>query len=243
MTTRAITVLTWNLQGSEGVDIAAVAAVIRQSSPDVVLLQEIQRRQCRRLARSVGMSYGWRLKHLHWRTWPEGLALVSPHHLGGVRRVLLRRSLLWTWRRRIAVLGRVDVGGGVHVANVHLSPYDEDARLREAERVVAAAPGAIIGGDCNDEPGGAAPQVFERAGWRDAWCAQHPDDAGGATNWTAGDRRGRSPTQRLDYVWLPPSLEAVAARVPVPADALDDFARLSDHLPVVVSARTIGGAS
>jgi len=251
-------VLTWNLLGSAGVDVTAVAAVIRSSAPDVVLLQEVQRGQARRLAAALGMRHAWRFKNLSWRTWSEGIAVLSPYEIGDVRRVVLRRSWGWTWRRRIALLARVRVdgvnaggGGGVPVVSVHLSPHDvAEQRRGEVARLVAVASGSIVGGDVNELPGGGAIRAFEEAGWVDGWAAIHVDvavpDAGapdaGATNWTPGDRHGRAPTQRLDYVWVPPGFETTAARVPVAHHEYDDFARLSDHLPLVVSMRAEGAS-
>lgn len=250
MTSRAITVLTWNLLGARGLDVRAAAAAIRRSSPDIVLVQEVQRRQARRIAAQLGMSSAWRFKNFSWRTWAEGMAILSPHPVRDVRRKVLRRSWLWNWRRRILVTARVEVAGGVHVADVHLSAHAEaGARRRETTMVLdTVAPDAIVAGDFNDVPGGAAPELMAARGWRDAWAAANPtgDDeesavGPGATNWSEGDRVGRPPTQRLDYIWVPGGFEVTAARVPVAAAELDDFARLSDHLPVVVSLRRSGG--
>ena len=47
-------VLTWNVQGSDGLDVDAVAQHIRGQSLDVVALQEVQRRQAARLASGAG---------------------------------------------------------------------------------------------------------------------------------------------------------------------------------------------
>ncbi|HEX4903345.1 MAG TPA: endonuclease/exonuclease/phosphatase family protein, partial [Acidimicrobiales bacterium] len=69
-------VLSWNLQGREAPDLAAVAHVVQASGADVVGLQEVQRRQAADLARRLGWWHEWRFKH-----WPvvvpaEGLALL-----------------------------------------------------------------------------------------------------------------------------------------------------------------------
>ena len=47
-------IVTWNLQGSVGVDIDGVADVVRRAAPDVVVLQEVGWLQARRLARRAG---------------------------------------------------------------------------------------------------------------------------------------------------------------------------------------------
>ncbi len=59
----------------------------------------------------------------------------------------------------------------------------------------------------------------------------------GATNWTAGHRLGRPPTQRLDYVFAPPGWLVESCTVAVDATRLDDAAVLSDHLPVAATLR------
>ncbi len=64
MPTESLCVLTWNLQGSRGVDTGAVADVIMRVDADVVMLQEIQRGQASRLAAAVGMpGHRWAFKH------------------------------------------------------------------------------------------------------------------------------------------------------------------------------------
>ena len=40
-----LTVVTWNAQGSQGLNIDAAAAALSEFTPDVVILQEVARRQ------------------------------------------------------------------------------------------------------------------------------------------------------------------------------------------------------
>jgi endonuclease/exonuclease/phosphatase family metal-dependent hydrolase len=160
------------------------------------------------------------------------------------RPVIVHPALPWSWRRRIVLLAELEVGGRrLAVVDVHLSPHDlGTARLREVAVTLAAARVArliddlVVVGDCNDLPGTTGPAGFVAAGWRDAWSVTHPAAAPreGVTNWTPGDRTGRPPTQRLDYVFLPPSWRCVEMRMaePDPDRGWDDWARLSDHLPV-----------
>lgn len=230
-----VTVLTWNLQGSHGVDLDSVATIVREHRPDVVLLQEIQRGQSRRLAAAVGMRRRWVFKHLAAWDWPEGMAVLTPHDLVSTRRLVLRRSLLFTWRRRVAILATIAAPGARFcVVNVHLSAHDDSAaRREEASIVVGSAAGAVVGGDFNDRPGGAAPSVFEAAGWTDSWDAARPGDAG-FTNWTPGERGGRAPDQRLDYVMAPPGWSVSSADVGSASVDHDRHGELSDHLPLAV---------
>ena len=75
------------------------------------------------------------------------------------------------------------------------------------------------------------------AGWIDAWTLDRLVDVDGSTNWTAGDRRGRPPTQRLDYVFVPPGWSVVDAAVLAAPERFDWFAERSDHLPFVAAVR------
>jgi endonuclease/exonuclease/phosphatase family metal-dependent hydrolase len=232
-----VTVATWNLQGSAGVDVVGVAEVIRRAAPDVVLIQEIGRQQARLLASHLGMTRRWAFKHLAWPQ-PEGLAVLTPHRIVASERLVLRREWWWNWRRRIAVVAEIGRGDErFDVINVHLSAHDDGGRRRREAAIVLDAARRltrppVIAGDCNDIPDGAGPADFRAAGWIDVWTIERLAGADGSTNWTSGDRRGRPPTQRLDYVFAPPGWTVVDAEVLATADRFDWFAERSDHLPV-----------
>ncbi len=246
MASRPLRVLTWNLQGSAGLDIATAAAVVAAQSPDVVALQEVQRRQAARLAGVLGMSSRrWAFKHWPVRHRAEGLAVLSPHRIEWSARFTLRRAPLWDWRRRIGIEAHVVRDDGrCALIVLHLSPHDAaPARFAEAAAVLARASGGelppLICGDLNDHPGEVAHAAFVQAGWVDAWEAVHGGAPGsdGATNWTAGPRAGRRPTQRIDYVLAPPGSTVEECDVAVGGADLDELASLSDHLPLVASIR------
>ncbi len=101
----------------------------------------------------------------------------------------------------------------------------------------------MIAGDCNDGPDGPGPADFTAAGWIDAWMLDRLADVDGSTNWTAGTRLGRPPTQRLDYVFVPPGWLVLDAAVLAPPDRLDWFAERSDHLPLVRNGQPAGTAA
>ena len=248
---QALRVLTWNLQGSQGVDVAAVASIVRRAAPDVVALQEVQWRQARHLATALSVpSHRWVLKH-----WPiihraEGLAVMSPHRVAHVERFVLRRAWIWAWRRRVGIEVTVATDAGlVRIVDVHLSPHDHDVhRRREAavllDRARRQRPYPIVVGDLNELPGDGAIDELLAAGWRDAWAEVRGGDDDGATNWTSGTRPGRPPTQRIDYVLVPPGSRVESAIVIRGAGDLDDtdaMGRLSDHLPLVVEVGGVGG--
>jgi endonuclease/exonuclease/phosphatase family metal-dependent hydrolase len=232
-----VTIVTWNVQGSAGLDVAGAADVLAAARPDVVAFQEISWLQARRLARRLGMAHSWTFKHWGPRR-PEGLAVLTPHRLVDRSRVVLRRRPWWDWRRRVAARATIERAGMLFdIIDIHLSPHDHgDSRRREAAVVLDIARrlprSAIIAGDCNDAPDGPGPAEFSAAGWVDAWTLDRLADVDGSTNWTSGARLGRPPTQRLDYVFVPPAWTVLDAAVLAPADRLDWFAARSDHLPV-----------
>jgi endonuclease/exonuclease/phosphatase family metal-dependent hydrolase len=242
----AVRVLTWNLQGSQGVDVAAVAEIIGRTGADIVALQEIGKRQARRLGSALGIDqWWWVFKHWSIVGRPEGLAVLTPHRLVANSSVVLQRGPFWSWRRRVVAEATLSRDGERFAAvNVHLSPHDAtERRVREAgvviERAITSSPVPIICGDLNEAAGGPAHRTFCGAGWTDSWAAARGDgaEAAGATNWTAGPRLGRPPTQRIDYVFAPPGWSVESSAVPVDPERLDEVAGLSDHLPVVATLR------
>lgn len=241
----SVTVVTWNVQGSAGLDIAGVADVVARAAPDVVVIQEVGWWQSRRLSRRLGMKRKWAFKHFRWPG-PEGLAVLTPHRIVSSRHFVLRKERWSDWRRRIALSAEIGRGDErIHVINVHLSPHDDvDARRTEAAVVLGAArrlPSLpLIAGDCNDIPGRPGPADLAAAGWIDAWMLDRLVAVDGATNWTAGKRHGRPPTQRLDYVFVPAGWRVIDAAVLATADRHDWFAERSDHLPLSVVASPPG---
>jgi len=246
---RQLRVLTWNVQGSQGLDVPAVAAVVNEANPDVIALQEVQRRQAARLAAALHLGgRRWVLKH-----WPvvhraEGLAVLTPHRLVSADRFVLRPGWFWRWQRRVGLDVTIDVGGGtVRLLDVHLSPHDHRVQRRSEVDVIAARARRtpqlpIVVGDLNELPDEEAVAELVAAGWLDAWHERHGAEPG-ATNWTAGTRAGRPATQRIDYVFVPAGWVVTDAEVIEALDggdsveSRDAMSRLSDHLPLVVTLR------
>jgi endonuclease/exonuclease/phosphatase family metal-dependent hydrolase len=241
-------VVTWNLQGSAGLDVDAAASVLREVAPDIAVLQEVQRAQCTRLAAACRLpGRRWAFKHWPIVSRPEGLAVLSSSPLSAAAAFVLRASWPWSWRRRIAIDATAVVDRRpIRIVNVHLSPHGEThGRGEEIDRVIArrgvVAP--IVAGDFNERPGTAPLRRLVEAGWTDAW-AEHRAAAGavgldgppdgvdaGATNWTTGVAPGRPPTQRLDMIFVPDRWRVRSCSVV--DEPLGRLARLSDHLPVV----------
>ena len=233
-----LSVVTWNAQGSQGLDVEVAAAALGAFDPDLVLLQEVQRRHVSALRRALGAEDSrWRFKH-----WPvtlpaEGLGVVSKLTLHDIHvQVLAHRWQGWNWRRRIALHFAVEVGDRLHrCVDVHLGAGVPSAeRIRQAQRLCDMASGAdLIAGDLNAEPETHELDVFAKLGWRDAERRRHRDVVRPSTNWQHGARIAPA-TQRLDYVLVRDEVDVIEAFVP------DDWARwaaLSDHLPVVTRLR------
>lgn len=231
-------ILTWNLQGRERPDLGAVAAEIRRIGPDVVLLQEVQRRQARSIARDLGLHLAWRLKH-----WPvvlpaEGLAILTPEPPASVDRLVLSHGWrFWSSNRRIAVAATVPSGDGtLRVVDTHLGAGVGDTERSRQAGLVADLAGrdGIVGGDLNTAPGSTVLDVFRDAGLRDAWAEARPGDPG-PTNWRPGPRHG-PPVQRLDYVLVGSELRVRSGEVPSFGDpGFERYGSLSDHLPLTVT--------
>jgi endonuclease/exonuclease/phosphatase family metal-dependent hydrolase len=233
-----VTAVTWNAQGSRGMNVPAVAAAMEELGPDLVLLQEVQRAQLGALRAAMRCTDArWRFKHWSVRVPAEGLGILSELPLHEVKvQTLARFAELWSWRRRIAVHAAVVVDDRlVRVVDVHLGAGVSHAeRARQARALLGASPhAALIGGDLNAEPDDAELAPFADRGFVDAERRLHGDRPSPATNWVAGPRT-QPPTQRLDYLMTRPSCEVLEARVP---EDWPRWAALSDHLPVVARLR------
>ncbi|HEY8543680.1 MAG TPA: endonuclease/exonuclease/phosphatase family protein [Acidimicrobiales bacterium] len=237
-----LTVTTWNLQGSKGVDPEVVARHCRERRTDVLLLQEVQRQQARQIAGALGaQSCRWSLKHWPVRVRAEGMAILGlTRPVTGVRsRAVTRRWFLWNWRRRIVQIGQV---GDLTVANLHLTPHGPTSTADRA-REVAWLLGRLgdqgpvaAGGDYNAQPDDDIFRALRAAGLRDAWLTARPDDPdGGRTNWSG--RRNRPPMRRIDYLWVTEDVDVVDVEVPTYADdaTFAPYPALSDHLPLTTT--------
>lgn len=229
-----LTVVSWNAQGSQGMNVPAVADALARFDPDVVLVQEVQRRQLGALRSTGGWADArWRFKHWPVRIPAEGLGVLSRFPLVDVHVQALARALqFWSWRRRIALhVGVPRDGVTLRFVDVHLGAgVTPEERTRQARAVLAHEPDAtLIGGDLNAAPDSTVLETFAHAGRRDAERRRWADRPAPATNWAPGPRTD-PPTQRLDYLLVPDRVAVLDAEVP--AD-WRTWAAWSDHLPVV----------
>jgi endonuclease/exonuclease/phosphatase family metal-dependent hydrolase len=237
-TSQRWTVLTWNVHGSQRPDIGSIATTIRAQSPDVVVIQEIRKRQAEALAIALSMRYSWALKHepytklMWWRS--EGMAIMTPHLLDAVGHTEISDDQpMRSWRRRIAqwgLVGRAD-RSMLMIYNLHLSPHDDaDSRRHEAVRVselvagIGDDPPPVVAGDFNDADD---PSIIDFLPGIEHVAApmSNPSEA---------------PTQALDHVLLPENARDVETSAPAGGA---QWMAISDHLPVTVCFTLPGGTT
>ncbi|TDD73568.1 endonuclease/exonuclease/phosphatase [Actinomadura darangshiensis] len=223
----AVRLLSYNVRSLRD-DPAAVARVVRGIAPDVLCVQEVPRSwgwrlQRRRLARAVGLRIAAGRRAC-------GLAVLAAPH---VRRVAREFHLLTPdpdLHRRGLAIAVLEAGGARFIAaSTHLDLKD-GPRVRHVREILAhldrvrdrhGAP-VVLAGDVNEEPGG------------DAWSALADRFQDGYEAARAGEEltfSARDPRRRIDAVFADPAVRVTACGVP-PGNA-DDYARATDHRPVV----------
>lgn len=222
--------LTWNLHGAHHPNLEVVAEVLEGYGPDAVALQEVQRRQARRLAKRLSWQHRWARKHhpysplVWWRT--EGIAVLSPWPLSHVVHTTISHGAsTWTYRHRVLLAATVTrPDAALRVYDTHLSSTSTDERIVQARRVAEhvaqdAAPVAVVAGDLNTHPYDLVEIV------REFHPARLRDVGGDSTNPSI------VPLRRLDMVLLSEHATVVDRHTP---DGGEPWAAISDHLPVHV---------
>ena len=238
----ALTIMSWNLQGSQRPNIDKVAGKIQQFQPDVIAIQEIQKHQARSLSRRLGWSYVWAFKHNGYGPLlprrAEGMAIMSRSLLTNTGKTTLSSGYgRFTYRRRIAMWATADIHGQQFTLfNTHLASDDNgDEGTTQAQRLrmIIDAHGqqpAVIAGDFNDHQRPDIVKILSDKQNHDAWTYAQSRSRNGLTNPT------KNPYQRLDHI-LVPRTHAIA-HVEVP-DADQSWIELSDHLPVIVTINLV----
>lgn len=228
-------VLTWNILGSHQPNLDVITEVIVGYAPDVVALQEVQRRQTRSLARSLGWKVVWTRKHypyspfLWWRA--EGLAIMTPHAVSELVSISISPGVsTWTYQHRVAMAATVTrADDALRVVNTHLASHDADQRIAQARRVVPLIGDrrpAVVAADLN--------AMDEVEVIREFGAVGLVDPGGDSSNPSI------APVQRLDYVLVPESATVTSRLTP---EGGERWHGLSDHLPVLVEFSTSAGQS
>ncbi len=225
-----------------------VAALVRELDPDVVLLQEVDRRT----ERSGGEDQPVVLAGQTGHTWVFGRTLDFQGGLYGIA-VLSRWPIVadsviplvvsppqeragGSYEPRGLLVATVETPGGpLEVLNTHLdaSPDDRNrwqevqAARSVAERSRSGGRWTLLGGDLNSLPAARTMNHLRAGGWRDAWeeCGEGPGFTYPASE----------PARRIDYLWLGQGIGCRAALV------VADTA--SDHRALVVDLVLEGPAA
>ena len=224
-------VLTWNVLGARQPNLDVITEVIAGYAPNVVALQEVQRRQTRGLTRRLGWKVVWSRKHfpysplVWWRA--EGLAIMTPHVVGDLISISISPGVsTWTYQHRVAMAATVARGDDdtLRVVNTHLASHDADQRIAQARRVVPLIGDhrpAVVAGDLN--------AMDEVEVIREFGAVGLVDPGGDYSNPSI------APVQRLDYVLVPESATVMSRLTP---EGGERWHQLSDHLPVLVEFST-----
>ena len=233
--------------------LARIAAVIRESRADVVVLNEVDfdaawsrgLNQAEVLARSAGYPTRVEQRNFDYSVlladFAFGNAVLTRLPIRGVRRVplppLRRVESVLLGAKTAAVVELATAAGPVAVVPIHLEFRSETVRLAAVEPLEALqddAPPLVLAGDFNTSPPGwpgaepptAVGELLEE-GWRSPRALGAPG---------AGEPTFPSPDPRraIDWVLVEPPLRVLESRV------LTGHARLSDHLPVLAVVE-VGG--
>ena len=226
-----ITVLTYNIHHGEGVDgkldLERIASVIKSMNPDLVALQEVDRKtqrtggvdQAGELARLAGMRHVFG-KAMDYQGGEYGQAILSRWPIDDHEvHVLPQRD---GREPRISLAAKVNspFAADLVFASTHLDHQVEEIRVQQAEALTEifgrrTGP-TLLAGDFNAIPSSQTMGVFGRA-----WV----DSAG--TNATPTIPAAK-PTRRIDYILVRPG-----GRWRTLENRVLDEAVASDHRPVL----------
>lgn len=230
----SLRVMTYNIKyGAEsGLDLGKLAAVIKESNPDVIGLQEVDegtrrsgnRRETDELSALTGMSYRYFGANFDFDGGKYGLAILSKYPLSNTRTIRLDDRT----KRENGYEPRIAVAADVSAKNRKITFVTLHASLHESERddnarAILSALGsnasrAIVCGDFNETPSKDIGDVLTGAGMVDAFKEKH--------RWQLGFTAPASfPMKRIDFIYRGKSLGKTAhAWVP--------NTKASDHRPV-----------
>ncbi len=137
------------------------------------------------------------ITHRSWNRYEEGIALLSPHRVGGTRVADLPPG---AFPRKVIAAEIIGPQGPVVFAVTHLDVDGGAVResqigtvLEIVDELASERQGAIVAGDFNEGPGLGVSARLGAAGFVDAWAALRPTESG--PTFPASD-----PASRIDYV-------------------------------------------
>ncbi|MBI1321996.1 hypothetical protein GC170_02250 [bacterium] len=231
---RTLRILSYNIHHGRGmddkVDLERIARVIRESKPDLVALQEVDRNTTRtakvdqtaELARLTGL-HGTFGKAIDYAGGDYGQAILSRFPIGETK-------IHWLpgepdRERRIAFETQVDFEGRkLRFVTTHLHHANDGFRQRQAEKINAIygddATLTILAGDLNAYPDSEPLKILKKL-WTIA------NDAPGLVSFPA-----EKPNRLIDYVIFKPS-----KGIDVTGQRVIDEPVASDHRPVLVELK------
>jgi endonuclease/exonuclease/phosphatase family metal-dependent hydrolase len=215
----------------------AIVRVLRESKPDVVALQAVERLhgetdQANELAQIIG-NYGEVVFHPAQQLKndaAQGLAFIARWDFAYTDHLALSlQTGLEDTNRRIVLHARSMPGDKpLNLFNAHLSWVAEQNadNVRETIAYARRFPGdAVLVGDFNAQADTLG--VLRKNGWIDAWAELRPDEAG--LTFEAGKAE-----IRIDYTWVTESLRQRLRSIEIIADLEANGIRPSDHYGLLV---------
>jgi endonuclease/exonuclease/phosphatase family metal-dependent hydrolase len=236
-------VLVYNIHAGKdaaGVDnLERVAAIVRATHADVVLLQEVDRGTTRSggvdqpatLAKLTGLHAAFGASLEAFQGGKYGIAILSrwPISSQRVERLPVEpvQERSGSHEPRSALVATLAApGGALTVLNTHLDASGEERyRMQEVATLVTLAAREegrarfLAGGDFNSTPESGPQGRLRSAGWRDVWASCGVGDGKSYPETT--------PVKRIDYLFVSQAARCVTAEV-LPENA-------SDHRPVLVT--------
>jgi endonuclease/exonuclease/phosphatase family metal-dependent hydrolase len=240
----SLRVMTWNIHGRSKTNVKLLASIISNLTPDIIGLQEIQRRQSKELADHLKMSHIWIFKHNpFWPLFPgraEGLAILSRFPIHSADNLVLSTSAHQrSHKRRVAISANIQIDNvTVGIINAHLASHGNAAeRLQQAHilrRHIDEQIGHpwILTADLNDFNQPAVLSILEGADAHDAWISHHDPFEG----FTCPSSQ---PRMRLDHIVVSQSFTIHDAIIPTPTQSM---VNASDHLPVIAVTHVLGSS-
>ncbi|MCE3015501.1 MAG: endonuclease/exonuclease/phosphatase family protein [Pirellula sp.] len=226
-------VLSYNIHHGRGlderVDLKRIASLIRNADPDVVALQEVDRKtkrsgnvdQSSELARLTGMYESF-AKAIDFEGGEYGQAILSRFPLSNVELTKLANRDNREQRIAVSALFEFAKDYRVQFISTHLDHAEPTIRLEQAKQLANLgsrdAVLSILAGDMNDMPGS---KVISKI--TESWSA--PQDRQNLFTFPTA-----SPTRQLDYILLKRPVKPV-----IVSSKVIDESVASDHRPIFIS--------
>ena len=227
-------VMSYNIHHGEGTDgrfdLRRLARVIRKADPDLVSLQEVDRRtqrssgtdQAEELATLTGMYYAYG-KAIDFQGGGYGVAVLSRYPLD----LIEIHALPYTpgYEARVLLLTRIHAPGisDLYFGATHLQHNLEEDRIAQAGEIVIATSDknvvngpVILAGDFNAQPDEPPMKILKL--WFEDAAGNNPQPT-----WPSSE-----PRVRIDYVLLKPGDDFQVLQTEIPDEPV-----ASDHLPLV----------